>query len=205
MTVTRTGGLQVGGLTPTVSAVYARPADNNAYQAGDLIGNSTTAASVVPIEFDFASIKTGPKPDKGISGYVNGAKITVQCASGTIVLTNLILDLFLFPAATSIPFAAAGYPADNTAVTLTAAAFKKLICVCPFVQANWKNNIGANAAAGDVLWQKAPVSSITNYSKAGFNLGSGITKINGLLVAQGGWTPTGVVNTFTIDLDVVLD
>jgi hypothetical protein len=43
-------------MTTTVKIVYdsfTRPADGNAYTSGDLVANSTTAASVVPMTFAF--------------------------------------------------------------------------------------------------------------------------------------------------------
>lgn len=50
--------------TPSYS--FARPADTNAYAAGDLVANSTTAAEVVPMKFN-----VGNFPHKsGAIGYV---------------------------------------------------------------------------------------------------------------------------------------
>jgi len=44
-------GLQVGGHTARVSTSFTRPADTIAYASGDLVANSTTAGSVVPMTF----------------------------------------------------------------------------------------------------------------------------------------------------------
>jgi hypothetical protein len=41
------------------SASFTRPADTNAYATGDLIANSTTAGSVVPMQLDCARQKGG--------------------------------------------------------------------------------------------------------------------------------------------------
>jgi hypothetical protein len=52
---------QVGGHIAVASANFTRPADTNAYAVGDLIANSTTAGSVVPLSLAVsrASDKTG--------------------------------------------------------------------------------------------------------------------------------------------------
>ena len=43
----------------------------------------------------------------------------VTPASGNLVITALDFDLLLFRPNTNIPFADAGYPADNTALAVT--------------------------------------------------------------------------------------
>src|SRR6476620_12777440 len=107
-----------GGITPRVTATYARPADNTAYSIGDLIGNSGTANLVVPISFTVARAAGG-------SGRLTGCRAVVSAASGTIVLPAF--DLLLFRPEASIPFAAAGYPADNAALNVSLAAMKEKV------------------------------------------------------------------------------
>lgn len=46
---------QVGGHAATPSATFTRPADTTAYASGDLVANSTTAGSVVPMSFAAAA------------------------------------------------------------------------------------------------------------------------------------------------------
>jgi len=198
------------GKTPRVTASYTRAADATSYSAGDLIGNSTTSANVVPITWDMATVWSAldirDRPSYSLSGRITGATCTVAAASGTVVLTNLLFDLYLFRPTTGIPFAAAGYPADNAAVTLTAAASRDLIAVIPFVNAKWRNNIGANAAAGAFLWQDAAVYGLNSRASAPFNIsGLASTAIQGLLVAQGAWNPGAVAQQFDIALDIDLD
>src|SRR5438105_3199311 len=49
----------VGRRVALASANFTRPADTNAYTAGDLIANSTTAASVTPMQLAVAALNAG--------------------------------------------------------------------------------------------------------------------------------------------------
>jgi hypothetical protein len=187
-----------------VTGTFSRPADNVAYAAGDHIANSTTAASVVPITFANAT-----RVNKG-TGRITGARCTVAPASGNVVITNFAFDLLLFRPATGIPFAAAGYPADNAALNITAAAYRQLIGQFKFLAANWRNQAGG-LTAGTVAWQDVgpgvPVSATVvgrlamPFSLAGLDTSS----IIGVVQAQGAWTPTGIVNQFDFALDIEAD
>lgn len=187
--------VRVIGSAPVVTATYARPADNTAYSIGDLIGNSGTAASVVPVIFASAARATSG------TGRITGARCTVTAASGTIVLPAF--DLLLFNPITSIPFAAAGYPADNAALAISAAAYNQCLGVLQFSATAWRNNAGGTSAAGDVLYQTA---GFVNRPYVPFNLAAAAgSTLVGLLQAQNTWTPTGVVNTFVFNLDIEQD
>lgn len=186
-----------GGRTPRLTATYTRAADATAYQAGDLIGNSTTAASVVPITWDIGT---------NGSGRITGCRVVVEAASGTVALTNLAFDLYLFRPNTNIPFTAGSYPADNAAVNLTAAAHRDLLAILSFVNSGWRNNIAANAAAGAFLNQEASVNGVYGRPYAPFNFsGLPATTIRGLIVAQAAWNPGNVAQQFDFALDVDLD
>jgi hypothetical protein len=50
---------QIGGHVAVVSVSFNRPADTIAYTVGDLIANSTTAASVVPMMLSVARVNDG--------------------------------------------------------------------------------------------------------------------------------------------------
>lgn len=66
------------------SSTFTRPADTTAYASGDLIANSTTAGSVVPLSFQL--------------GYGNGFKITragVKFNSATPTNAKFRLHLYL--------------------------------------------------------------------------------------------------------------
>ena len=186
-----------GGRTPRLTATYTRAADATQYQAGDLIGNTTTSANVVPITWDVGS---------NGSGRVTGCRVVVAAASGTVVLTNLAVDLYLFRPATNIPFAAGSYPADNAAINLTAAAHRELLGIFSFPNAGWRNQVGANSAAGAFLNQEAAVNGVYGRPYAPFNFsGLSATTIRGLMVAQAAWNPGNVAQQFDFALDVDLD
>ena len=60
---------QIGGFTPFAVASFTRPDNATAYASGDLMANSTTAASVLPLRF-MVGQKRG-----GVSGVILGARI----------------------------------------------------------------------------------------------------------------------------------
>lgn len=168
-------------------ASFSRPADNNAYTSGDIIANSTTAASVVPLTF----------PVTPVAGFITGCRCVVTPASGNLVITALDFDLLLFRPVTSIPFAAAGYPADNAAMSITPAAFRELIGVFSFVNGAWRNPLGA-LTASTTGWQGVAPSTRIQYP---YDNGTGVGII-GVVQVKAAWTPTGIVNQFDFTLDI---
>jgi len=187
--------VRVLGDAPVVTATYARPADNTDYSIGDIIGNSGTAASVVPVSFASSARATGG------TGRITGARCVVSAASGTIVLPAF--DLLLFNPITSVPFAAAGYPADNAPLTISIAAFKQCLGVLQFSATAWRNPAGGTTAAGDSIFQTA---GFANRPYVPFNLAAAAgSTLVGLLQAQNTWAPTGIVNTFDFVLDIEQD
>lgn len=183
--------LTVGGTTPKLTTQFVRPGDATTYAIGDLIANSQTAASVVPMEFVLPAF----------SGRLSGAACVVSAASGTIVLPQF--DLLLFNPVTSIPFAAAGYPADNAALVLTAAMYREVVAVIPFTSTLWRNSAGGSTAAGTVLYQAAP---LLNLAYAPFNATTTVVKkLIGIVQAQSAWAPGNVANTFDFALHVDSD
>lgn len=186
---------KVGGSTPRVTATLTRAADATQYGIGDLIANSTTAASVVPITFTVARISGG-------SGRITGCRCTVEAASGTIVLPAF--DLLLFRPETGIPFAAAGYPADNAVLNVTADAFRELVAVMSFSASGWRNQAGGATAAGTGIYQSVLLASGRPF--APFNLASiPSSTVLGILQAQNTWNPGAVVQTIHFALDVDQD
>jgi len=184
----------VGGITRRVTATFSRPADNTAYAAGDIIANSTTAASVVPIEFAAAM-------ESGGTGRITGCRAVVTPASGNLVITNCSFDLLLFRPETSIPFAAAGYPADNAALTVSAAAMRELVGVFSFSASNWRSPAGSTSVAGVTGYQAVSLNSSRPF--APFDLSSlNVNYLYGIVQAQAAWTPTGIVNQFDFALDI---
>jgi hypothetical protein len=175
-----------------LKANFSRPADNTAYSAGDAIANSATLASVVPLTF------TLPSPN----GILTGCRCVVAPASSNLVITALDFNLLIFAPATSIPFAAGSFPADNTAMAITAASFRDLIATFSFVNTAWLNPAGALTAGATGTQAVAP--SIAN---AKFNLGSypSTNTLIGVVQAVAAWTPLGVLNRFDFALNATLD
>lgn len=174
---------------PKLTAGFSKPSDATAYAAGDLVANSLTAASVVPLQFDLqGDIR---------SGKVLGARMVIQPASGNLVITALDLDLLIFRNETGIPFAAGGYPADNAALALTEAQMKELVAVIPFVTGAWRNPAGA-LTAGARGWQAVSLATPRPFALRTDERPA----LLGLLQVKGAWTPGAVVQAVTVDLDV---
>ena len=177
------------GKITKLEATFSRPADNTAYQTGDIIANSTTAASVVPMTFTLPSDRFG---------RLIGARCVVTPASGTLVITALDFDLLLFRPVTSVPFADAGYPADNAQMSITAAAMRELVGVFSFANGAWRNPLGALTASTSGWQAVAPTTRTLGY---GFNVGDVGSSLIGVVQVKAAWTPTGVINRFDFVLD----
>lgn len=50
---------EVRGVIRCPAANFTRPADTTAYASGDLVANSTTAGSVVPLQYDIGALPNG--------------------------------------------------------------------------------------------------------------------------------------------------
>jgi hypothetical protein len=175
---------------PRVTASFSRPNQNTAYAAGDIIANSITASAVVPLTF--RNIPT--------SGSLLGCSCVVTPASGNLIITALDFDLLLFRPTTSIPFAAAGYPADNTAMAITATSFRELVAVFRFAAGAWRNPAGA-LTAGVSGYQDVNINSsrvLGSYDDSEFSSNTLI----GVVQCLAAWTPTGIVNQFDFALDI---
>jgi hypothetical protein len=178
-------------VTPLVTATYAKPASATQYAIGDIIANNATAASVTPVTF------TLPRT----SGIITGCRAVLTAASGTVVLPAF--DLLLFRPATDIPFAAAGYPADNAALTVSSAAMLELVGVISFSATGWRNSAGGSTAAGAQVYQ---AQGFVTRPYAPFNVnGLAASTVLGLLQAQSTWNPGNVAQSFAFALDVALD
>lgn len=185
-----------------VADTYTRPSSATQYTAGDIVANSGTAASVVPITFNNVTRTAG----SGAGARIVGARCIITPASSNLVITACDIDLLLFRPDTNIPFAAGSYPADNAALTLTAAMYKSLVAVIPFVNGAWRNQLGA-LTAGTVGCQLA-VPSVINPAYADlsdFAVASNITKLYGLLQVKDAWNPGAVAQAIDLTLFVNQD
>lgn len=187
---------RVGGITPRVTAQYVRSADNTgAYAPGDMIGNSVTATSVVPITFANAIRYING------SARVTAASCVLSCASGTIVLPAF--DLLVFRPYTDTPFAAGSYPADNAALNITSAAFNQLVGIFSFASTTWRNQAGGSTAAGDHIYQSSVLS--TRYYAPVDVTDLNSTNLVAVMQAQSAWNPGNVAQTFDFVLDIDQD
>lgn len=190
-----------GSAKRVVAASYTN-VGGAAYTAGDLIGNSGTAGSVIPITFPSVTRTIGV----GGSAKVKGAKCVVTPNTSNVVITNFDFDLLLFRPVANIPFATGSYPADNAALTLTAAKYKELVCVIPFVNGAWRNPLGA-LTASTVACQFAVPSVI---SPAVLDLSDFATTnalgddLLGLMQAKAAWDPSAV-GAHTFDFTLYLE
>ncbi|MBS4046568.1 MAG: hypothetical protein KG075_09530 [Alphaproteobacteria bacterium] len=179
-------------------STVARPADNTAYAAGDEISNHATAASVVRPIFNMAGFQ---------QGRILSAEIDLVAASGNVVTTALDLELLLFPT-DDVP-AAVG---DNVTHPIAADIRAKALGGFRFDDTGWTGPLGT-VAAGTSQFQPvmahlvqplaSPVAQFPHPPGFLFNLESKTTKsLTAVLRALGAWTPTGVVNTFGITLNL---
>lgn len=185
-----------GLVQPVVlTANFTRPADNTAYSAGDAIANSATLASVVPLTW---------KLPASTNGQIIGCRAVVTPASGSLVITALDFDLLVFRPATDIPFAAGSFPADNTAMAFTAAAYRDLIATFSFVNSAWRGTSGALTA--EALGTQAVAAAFANscFSVGGLGAANAMTTLIGVVQARAAWTPLGVANRFDFALNAIL-
>ena len=183
-----------------LASTFVRPADNTAYSAGDEISNHATAGSVVRSTFD-------------LTGYGRGrilrAGVDITPASGNLVITALDFDLLIFK--TSDVPAAVG---DNVTHPISAAVRRLAIGQFRFDADGWTNQLGA-LTAGTSGYQKVPNtlslalatpalvhSDGSNFTFDGSALSTAGRQLTAVLQVLAAWTPTGVVNTFGIVLDI---
>jgi hypothetical protein len=184
-------------------STIARPADNTAYQAGDEISNHATAGSVVRATFD-------------LNGYTRGkilaAEIDLTAASSNVVTTASDFELLIFRTM-DVP-AAVG---DNVTNPIAAATRALAVAAFRFDDTGWTGPLGTVAAGtsqcqavGAHVVQPLATNVLQAMWPAGFYFnfdGSPITQhtFTAVLRALAAWTPTGVVNTFGITLDIEAD
>jgi hypothetical protein len=113
-------------VTTIVSASYTRPADTTAYGAGDVVANSTSAATVLT----FSNIARGP----GLGGVIQHALLIDSAAQST----KPDLELWLFDTAPTMQN-------DNAAWNPSDAELEALIGRIDFALGSFKT-AGANGA-----------------------------------------------------------
>lgn len=185
-----------GGYTNRVRATYIRAADATVYAAGDLIGNSTTAANVVPIQFPAARFAGG-------SGRITGCRCVISTTAATVVFPAFDLLLFRPDPVGTIPFVDGAYPADNAVLIVSAAPMAELTGVLSFVSTGWRNQSGGATAVGQCAYQAC---GFTARPYAPFALSNvGVNYVIGLMQVQNAWTPGNFPVQFDFALDVDQD
>ncbi len=179
-------------------STIARPADNTAYQAGDEISNHATAASVVRATFNLAGFRRG---------RIYSAEIDVTAASSNVVTTASDLELLVFRTAEAP--AAVG---DNVTHPIGADVRAKAIAAFRFDDTGWTGPLGTVAAGTSQvqavcahLVQPLATNVLQVPWPAGFFFdfnGQATQGLTAVLRALAAWTPTGVINTFGITLDI---
>lgn len=182
-------GSDVGASVAQGNSVQAaveltRPSDTNAYAIGDAIANSTTAASVTPLQFTVAR-------GTGGAGRIIGGQMWLNSATA---FGAMRLHLF-----NTTPFAAAGFQADNAALALTYTALKT-----GSAGAN-PNYIGyIDFTSFTAFSACAMANGVCDLSELSFDTASGSSVIFGLLEARAAFTPANA-GTFVMSLDVIQD
>lgn len=166
------GILAALGLSMLASANFTRPADTTAYASGDLVANSTTAASVVPLSRTVA---------RDVSTAIQVTRARLK--KSTTGLTNASFRLHLYH---SDPSASTGITnGDNGAWLTKHAGYAGSIDVTI-------DKAFSDAAAGIGIPNSGAGTFITT-APAGV--------LYGLLEARGAYTP-GSAEVFTVDLEL---
>lgn len=135
--------VEPAGKAVVVSGVFTRPADTTAYASGDLVANSTTAASVVPIALSAAR-------NNGGSGLIRRARLK---KSGTGV-TNAAFRVHLYQSSPTVT------NGDNGAIAATESGYIGHFDVTvDQVFSDASKGIGAAAVGPDVVFSAADGST----------------------------------------------
>ena len=190
--------LQVGGFTPDCYAEITRPSDTTTYAAGEVITDTDTAASVVPLRFPAC------KRDNG-SGIITGGRII----KSTDTITVSASRLWIFA---GTPFAAGSFIADNAALVLTYASMARFVGCIDFttwIDAGSMAFSEGVASRAVMPFSKQNVGDTVSPSSGALNV-KGLPPVPasrllyGILETRAAYVP-GSAETFRIWLDVQAD
>ena len=116
-----------------VQANFTRPNDTNAYAAGDVIADSTSAATIITLE--------GAVKGDGESSII----LTAKLISSANQATKLDARLWLFDTAPS------SYGNDNAAFTPTDAEMRTVLAVIAFPSTAWIGGDATSGAGGNAM------------------------------------------------------
>lgn len=163
---------KVRGQNHTIAAAFTRPADTNAYAAGDVVNNSTSAPLV--LTFNRAALDG----DASAGGYGSGGIIQhAEIVGNANQATKPDLELWLFDTAPSIPN-------DNAAFAPSFAEMKTVIGVIAFPVASFKVGNATVGAGGAVICEASNIGLPFNV------VGTNNAAIFGILVVRNAYTPT---------------
>lgn len=179
-------------------STIARPADNTAYAAGDEVSNHATAGSVARMTFSLAGFT---------QGKIKCAEIDITTASGNVVTTALDLEVLIFR--TGDAPTAVG---DNVTNPISAAIRSKAVGYYRFDDAGWTGPLGTVAAGTSQAQAVMPTAVqplATPVLQSPWNDGF-VFDFNGydtktftaVIRTLAAWTPTGIVNTIGLTLDI---
>lgn len=167
--------LTAGGLTAVVTATFNRPANTTAYASGQLVANSTTAGSVVPLSLAAARINAG-------TGAIRRVRLSTN---KTGLAGNEVFRVHLFKTS---PTVANG---DNGAFSVNGVAAVHLGIFD--ITLDRVFNDGAKGVAAPIVG-----------SEILFDAGTGTQNIFALIEARGAYTPASG-ETFVLALEVMRD
>jgi hypothetical protein len=171
-----------------------------AYAAGDEISNDTTAGSVVRATFDLSGFQRG---------LLLAAQIDLTAASGNVVTTAADFELALFKTADAP--AAVG---DQVTHPIAAAVMAKNCGVFRFDDTGWTGPLGTVAAGASqiqkvgahVVMPTATPTLQVGYVGHIFEFKGGeAATLTAVMRTLGTWTPTAIINTFGISLDIEVE
>jgi hypothetical protein len=162
------------GVGDVVVAANTRPADTNAYAAGDVLCNSTSA----PLPITFANCVRA----NGATGYIHGALAVI----GANQATKAQFELWLFHTAPVVDN-------DNAAWTPTSTEESNLVAILDFT-ATPKVGDATAGAGGNCVYEIASAGRFFKAAAASRNL-------SGVVVMRNAYTPvSGEVWTFKLKL-----
>jgi hypothetical protein len=180
--------LPIGICQNTVSASFTRPADTTSYASGDLVANSTTAGSVVPVQLQNAG-RTGA--DR-LGGRILSARILKSTATQTAASFRVHFFSVL-PSFTN---------GDNGAFAIADAALPGYLGAIDVDLAT--SGVLVQASAARVIGRGYPVGGANNLGSDGipFQLtDQSNPALYAVLEARGAYAP-GNAEVFTLLVDV---
>jgi hypothetical protein len=170
----------VGGYSAVVAASFVRPADSTTYASGDLVANSTTAASVVPLSLALARVTGG-------TGLIVRARLK-KTSTG---ITNAVFRVHFYR---DDPSASSGITNGDNGAWLTKEA----------------NHVGSIDITMDKVFSDfakgsgVPKVSDGNLCNLVFDAATGSQTIYALIEARAAYAPISG-ETFTLAVEVLRD